>query len=126
MRVASRGIEKAGVDPEKATAAEDRYREKEHKAEGERVNYPDSIYRMERDRGLFILHLVRATAPDGKKEEEGVDLIPSEPVVAWGISLPMSNRPAERVEYVVNTVRYQELFGGEDEDDDQEAALENA
>ena len=124
MRVASRGIEKAGVDTAKAAAAEKRYREDKNKTVGEQVNYPDSIYRRERDRGLFILHFVQAKAPDGKEAAKGVELIPSEPVAAWGISLPVSSRPAERVEYVVNTVRYQELFGEEDEDDDQEAALE--
>lgn len=124
MRVASRGIEKAGVDPARAEAAEARYREEKGKADGERVNYPDSIYRRERDRGLFILHFVKAKAPDGKEDAKEVDLIPTDPIVAWGISLPVSSRPAERVEYVVNTVRYQELFGEDDEDDDQEAALE--
>lgn len=123
MRVASRGIEKAGVDPARADAAEARYREDKGKADGERVNYPDSIYRRERERGLFILHLLKAKAPDGKEDAKEVDLIPADPVVAWGVSLPVSSRPAERVEYVVNTVRYQELFGEEDEDDDQEAAL---
>ena len=124
MRVASRGVEKAGVDPARADAAEVRYREEKGKADGERVNYPDSIYRRERDRGLFILHFVKAKAPDGKEDAKEVSLIPDDPVVAWGISLPVSSRPAERVEYVVNTVRYQELFGEDDEDDDQEAALE--
>ncbi|WP_412050346.1 Z1 domain-containing protein [Hoeflea sp. Naph1] len=124
MRVASRGIEKAGVDHKRAGMAEQRYREEKNKTDGERVNYPDSIYRRERDNGLFILHLVNATAPDGSEHEDAAKLIPSDPVIAWGISLPVSSRPAERVEYVVNTVRYQELFGEEDEDDDQEAALE--
>lgn len=124
MRVASRGIEKAGVDPARADEAEARYREERGKADTERVNYPDSIYRRERDRGLFILHFVQAKAPDGREDAKEVELIPADPVVAWGISLPVSSRPAERVEYVVNTVRYQELFGEEDEDDDQETALE--
>ena len=124
MRVASRGIEKAGVNPERAAGAEKRYREEKGINDDERTNYPDSIYRRERERGLFILHLVRAKAPDGKETDDGVNLIPADPVVAWGISLPVSARPAERVEYVVNTVRYQELFGEDDEDDDQEAALE--
>ncbi len=126
MRVASRGIEKAGVDPVKADAAEARYREEKGKADGDRVNYPDSIYRRERDRGLFILHFVKAKAPKGKENAREASLIPDDPVVAWGISLPVSSRPAERVEYVVNTVRYQELFGEEDEDEDQEAALEDS
>ena len=126
MRVASRGIEKAGVDPEKAREAEDRYREKKNFADGERVNYPDSIYRRARTRGLFILHFVRAKAPDKKKNAKDITLIPVEPVVAWGISLPASARSDEKVEYVVNTVRYRELFGEEDEDDDHEEALDAA
>ncbi len=124
MRVASRGIEKAGVDPEKAKEAEAGYRKKKNLAVGERVNYPDSIYRRERTRGLFILHFVRAKAPDKEKDASDVDLIPTEPVVAWGISLPVSARSGEKVEYVVNTVRYRELFGEEDEDDDHEEALD--
>jgi len=126
MRVGSRGDEKAGVDPEKAKAAEQRYREERSKSEDERVNYPDSIYRRERECGLFLLHFIRPKAPAGKENEDHVDLIPAGPVVAWGISLPVSERPAERVEYVVNTTRYGELFGDEDEDDDQETTLESA
>ena len=125
MRVASRGVEKAGVDPAKAAAAEMKYRQDKGKSDGDQVNYPDSIYRRQRDRGLFILHFVRATSPVGKKHATGTELIPSAPVVAWGISLPASSRRDERVEYVVNPVRYQELFGEED-DDDQEASLEAA
>ena len=123
MRVATRGIEKAGVDPAKAVEAEKIYREEKGKIGDKRVNYPDAIYRRQRDRGLFILHYVQATPPDGKEDAEGVELIPSAPVVAWGISLPVSLRPAERVEYVVNTVWCQEFFGEEDEDQDMEADL---
>ena len=125
MRVASRGIEKAGVDPTRADTAESNYRQNAKKADDERVNYPDSIYRRERERGLFILHFVRAKAPDGQEDAAGVDKLPTTPVVAWGMSLPVSSRPTERVEYVVNTVRYQEIFGEEDEDDDQDAALDD-
>lgn len=126
MRVASRGVEKAGVEPARAEAAESRYREENGKTDGDRVNYPDSIYRRERDRGLFILHFVKAKAPDGQEDAKHVDLVTSDPVVAWGISLPVSSRAAERVEYVVNTVRYRELFGEDDEDEDQEAPIETS
>ena len=114
MRVASRGIEKAGVDPIKATVAEQNYREAKGKTDGEQINYPDSIYRRQRDRGLFILHFVKATAPNS-----GEMILPT-PVVAWGISLPATAHPNDHVEYVVNAVRYQELFGDENEDDEQE------
>lgn len=124
MRLASRGIEKAGVAPEKAEQAETEYRKSKNKEPNENVNFPDNIYRVSRDRGLFILHLVKAKAPTGKENDKNVDLIPSQPVIGWGISLPVSARPAERVEYVVNTVRYKELFGEADEDEDQEAEYE--
>ena len=119
MRVASRGVEKAGVDPMKADLAERRYREENGIIDEERVNFPDGIYRNVRERPLFILHYVKATPPKGKENLEEVNLIPQAPV-AWGMSLPVSSRPQERVEYVVNTIRYKELFGEEDEDDDQE------
>jgi len=124
MRVATRGIEKAAVQPQKAKDAEMQYREENENADRDRVNFPDSIYRRVRDRGLFILYFVKAKAPNGKENAKQVDLIPADPVVAWCMSLPVSSRPAERVEYVVNTVRYRELFGEEDLDEDVEAERE--
>lgn len=125
MRVASRGIEKAGVDNTKALEAENVYRERENKTDIERVNYPDRIYRRVRDHGLFILYYVKARAPAGQENDDRVKLIPAFPIVAWGISLPVSARPQEKVEYVVNTKKYKELFGEEDEDDELEAELES-
>lgn len=124
MRVASRGIEKAGVDASKAQAAEAKYRAKAGRSEVERVNYPDSIYRKERDLGLFILHFVKGRAPKGEETKKEATLIPSDPVVAWGISLPESNYEDEGEEFIVNTVKFREIFGEDDEDDDQEADLE--
>lgn len=124
MRVASRGIEKAGVDASKAQTAEAKYRAKAGRSEAERVNYPDSIYRKERDLGLFILHFVKGRAPKGAETKKEATLIPSDPVVAWGLSLPESNYEDEGEEFIVNTVKFRELFGEDDEDDDQEADLE--
>lgn len=120
MRVASRGMEKAGVDATKALEAEERYRKEKGKTELEKLNYPDTIYRKVRGNGLLILHLIRAKAPDGQEKSKEVEKIPLKAVVAWSLSLPVSERPDERVEYVVNTIRYRELFGEEDEDDEQE------
>lgn len=34
------------------------------------------------------------------------------------MSLPLSNKPSVRVEYLVNTIRYQEMFGEYEEDED--------
>lgn len=115
MRVASRGIEKAGVEPSKAQAAENSY--------DKNGNYPDSIYRKVRDNPLFLLHFVKAKAPRGKEGDCRVALIPSYPVVAWGISLPVSKKTSEKVAYIVNTQRYKELYGEDDIDEEYEAEL---
>ncbi|ODA21600.1 Z1 domain-containing protein [Photobacterium damselae] len=115
MRVASRGIEKAGVEPSKARAAE--------KSHDKNNNYPDSIYRKVRDKPLFVLHFVKAKAPRGKEGDDKVALIPDYPVVAWGISLPVSKQTPEKVAYIVNTQRYKELYGENDIDEEYEAEL---
>lgn len=125
MRVASRGIEKAGVDEARALDAEREYREHESKSDNETINYPDRIYRRVRDKALFILYLVQAKPPAGQENDVRVSLIPKDPIIAWGISLPVSSRPQEKVEYVVNTKKYQELFGFEDEDEDSGDDSEN-
>ncbi|MDC0360963.1 Z1 domain-containing protein, partial [Alphaproteobacteria bacterium] len=109
--------EAGGVDKSRVAAAEARWREDKGTS-----NYPGSIYRKERDRGLLILYYIRAKAPEGREDADEVRLIPADPVVAWAISFPMSSRPTETVEYVVNTVRYQELFGSEDTDEDEGVA----
>lgn len=115
MRIASRGIEKAGVEPSKAQVAEDSY--------DKNGNYPDSIYRQVRDKPLFILHFVKPKAPKDKEGDSKVALIPSYPVVAWGISLPVSKKASEKVAYIVNTQRYKELYGEDDIDEEYEAGL---
>ncbi|MBF4279799.1 endonuclease, partial [Vibrio anguillarum] len=86
-------------------------------------NYPDSIYRQVRDKPLFILHFVKPKSPKGKEGDSRVALIPSYPVVAWGISLPASKKASEKVAYIVNTQRYKELYGEDDIDEEYEAEL---
>lgn len=124
MRIASRGIEKAGVDPFRANAAEHRYRAKFNESEVDRINYPDKIYRVERDLGLLILHFVRGKPPEGAETKANSVFIPSDPVVAWGMSLPKSAYEDEGEEFIINTVKFKEIFGDDDEDEDQEVALE--
>lgn len=118
MRVASRGVEKAGVDPIKAEKAEEEYRRNNQKTPTEKLNYPDGIYRKVRDRPLLIIYYVQATPPKGRESDPKAERIPSSPVVAWGMSLPVSNKPSDKVEYLVNTIRYQEMFGEYQEDED--------
>ncbi len=118
MRVSSRGIEKTGVDPEKAKNAEAFYRDQENKSINDSFNYPDRIYRSVRDNPLLIIHLVQPKSADGEEDAKGVSLIPAQPLVAWSLSLPVSKLPDEGVSYVVNTTKLRELFGDDDEDED--------
>ena len=126
MRLSSRGIERAGVDPNDIEEAEVAYCKAKGLFRDKSVNYPDSIYRQRRKRGLFILHYVQPKARDDLDEPHAVEinLLPKCPVVGWGISLPISSRPEERVEYVVNAVGQREMFGDDDRDEDQESYYE--
>ncbi|WP_025313375.1 Z1 domain-containing protein [Roseicyclus elongatus] len=124
-RIASRGVEKIGVDPEKASEAEALYRSVEKTGEDARISYPDRIYRAVRDRPLFVLHVVRVRQPEGEDAERPhLDRIPDRPIIGWSISFPQSARPDQRVEYVINTVKFRELYGFDDEEPD-EGALED-
>lgn len=116
-RVASRGVEKVGVDEDRALAAERQYRKDETKADGETVNFPDRIYRAVRVKPLLVLFHLSIKKPDNS---EGIDLskLPDEPVVAWAISFPRSARPDEKVEYILNTTKLREMFGEDDSDED--------
>jgi hypothetical protein len=124
-RIASRGVEKIGVDPVKASEAEALYRNVEKTGEDARVSYPDRIYRAVRDRPLFILHVVQVRPPESDDADRPhLDRIPDRPIIGWSVSFPQSARPDQRVEYVINTVKFRELYGVEDEDQD-EGALED-
>lgn len=118
MRVATGSFEKAGLAKAEIIKVEAQF-----KSDKGHTNYPGSIYRKVRNRPLLMLMLVK---PKIKNEDHdpSITSLLSAPIVTWGMSLPVSARPGERVEYVVNTVRYQELFGYDDEDEEQEADLE--
>lgn len=123
-RIATRGISKTGVDPKKAREAEEHYRNVRKIPADERVSYPDWIYREVRHKPLFVLHVVQVRQPDGEDAlRPHLDRIPDRPVIGWAISFPPSARPDERVEYVVNTIKFRELYGFDDELD--EGALED-
>jgi len=120
MRVASRGIERAGLREEEALKAEADYRQSEGRGKSERINYPDRIYRAARARPLLILSLLDIQEPTKDVSPDFTpDRIPSKPVIAWGISFPESKYPESRVEYVVNKLRWNEMYGDEDEEEDE-------
>lgn len=115
-RVASRGMEKAGLSEDRLRLAEADYREEKNLPADASINYPDRVYRARRERPLFILFNV-AIKPEGVHESDLAKL-PKEAVVGWGISFPPSKRPDQKVEYILNTTKLRELFGEEDQDED--------
>jgi hypothetical protein len=114
QRVASRGIEKAGLDKATIDAAERGFREKTGVQAGQIPNYPDLIYREQRERALFVIHLLRIRLRDKPAEDW-----PALAVVAWSISFPKTQRPEERVEYVVTATWMKENFRGDILDDEE-------
>jgi len=116
-RVASRGLEKAGLSMSEVQQAEEKY--KLDNPNGK--NIPDLYYRGQRSCPLLMLHLL-----DCKSETREFP----EGIVAYGISFPGeagSRRPEKLVEYVVNTVwwknKYLDLLD-ENEDDEDGQSME--
>jgi len=102
-RVASRGLEKVGLNEQQIKDAESKYRHK---------NTPDLAYRGKRSRPLLMLHILDCQGTDGKS-------LFKEGIAAWGISFPGeagSRNPEKLVEYVVNTVWWQNAYGDMCED----------
>ena len=110
QRVASRGMEKIGLDKAQINVAERQYREKENKTGVGNINYPDLAYRKFRTYPLLIVHLLAIG-------EDGEDLSNEKPIVAWSMSFPESKGEEKRVEYVANTTWFRENYGHEDEDE---------
>ena len=108
QRVASRGLERVGLSEEQIRQAEEKYAESIGPSRREPINYPDRIYRQVRTYPLLVVHLLAIGA-------EGEDLRATEPTVAWSISFPRTDREETKVEYVVNTVWFEERYGDEDE-----------
>lgn len=113
QRVASRGVEKIGLEPESVEKAEANFRREKKIADGGVKNYPDNIYRDERARPLLVVHLLSIG-------EVGEDLSKQKPVIAWSISFPTTSLAEDRVEYVVNTTWLRENYR-QDLDEDEMA-----
>ena len=115
QRVSSRGIERTGLNGEERELAERMYRDDPGRSgsstEGRPIQYPDKAYREIRTKPLLMIHLIDIVTKDQ------CDPI-IQPVVAWGISIPRTNREERRVEYVVNTAWLRENFS-DDVDEDE-------
>ena len=119
-RLSSRGVEKTGLEPDVAKLAEAAYEREELKKDDgkgqERPNYPDRIYRAKRIRPLLVLYNIGLKTVDLPEDLKAT--VPSEPVVGWAVSFPISARPDKKVEYILNPVALRELFGDDDADED--------
>ena len=112
QRVSSRGITKAGLSDAQVQDAENDYDANNSSSPGSSTNYPDRIYTRIRTRPLLVIHLLAIG-------EEGDDLSKTTPVAAWSVSFPETRLGERTVEYVVNTTWYQEHYGDDDTDDNE-------
>lgn len=116
MRVASRGIEKVGLSKGEIEAAEAEHH-LAHIQEQAGKTIADHFYRRARTRPLLMLHLLRIHSDDPQFE--------GQLHAAYGISFP-GLRPGEKetpVVYTANLIAFRELYGGEDEEQDEEDEL---
>ena len=117
QRVSTRGIDRTGLSVEDRERAERAYMADPGRsgrpAGGRPIQYPDKAYREMRTKPLLMIHLI-----DIDTEGRGDPI--SQPVVAWGISFPPTNREERRVEYVVNTTWLRENFSDDVDEDEME------
>jgi hypothetical protein len=95
QRVSGRGVERIGLDGELIAEIEAEYQKTHDRTSKGTWNYPDHIYRSKRPRPLLIVHLLAVE----KRGSEGLE--ESQPVVAYSISFPNSNKEEKLVEYLV-------------------------
>ena len=120
QRVASRGVERAGLTEDQIAAAEGKYLLenpdvlKVATKAGRKVNFPDYAYREVRERPLLIVHLLQLNKPHGQTEVHPPEV---QPVIAWSISFPSTRRPEQRVEYVVGAVWMEQNMPDETDED---------
>lgn len=115
-RVASRGIEKIGLSDYEIQEAEKGYRN-ECQETRKKINVPDRVYRKTRKKPLLMLHILDCRINGQPINQDGI--------VAYGISFcgeSGNRRPEKLVEYVVNTVWWNNNYQyALDEDDDEES-----
>ncbi len=111
-RVASRGIEREGIEPDLVERITRQFKDK---PENKTKSVPDSVYRVARTRPLLLIHVIEAKAEAGEKQ-------PPDGLIALGLSFPDFNDDdvARRVKYRVNLVELRAMLENEiDEDIDE-------
>lgn len=93
-RFSSRGVVRMGMSAGQIEAV---------KAEAGQSNISDARYLARRTRPLLAIHVLRLLErdPDGEKGDRLP--VPGDPLVAWTIGFPSSDRPEKTVTYRVNT-----------------------
>ncbi|WP_084062730.1 Z1 domain-containing protein [Arenimonas malthae] len=116
-RVASRGLEKAGLSDDEITAAVAEHA-KAMEAGKAGSTIADHFYRKQRKRPLLMVHFLSANNPTGDKDKETHGVRHA----AYGISFPgLREGESERhVAYVVNLVEFRRIYGQLDADGDEE------
>lgn len=120
-RVASRGVEKAGLSEQELRVANEWW-EKEARSKNppkNPKNVPDHAYRRHRSRPLLLIHVLDLKKP--RTDESAL----ADEVVAWGISFPVSDALDPTVEYVVNTSWMREAWESDVEEEDTGEADED-
>ena len=116
QRVSTRGIERTALPSDQRALAEGEHREnleRDGRLTGSRIQYPDWVYRKKRTRPLLMIHLI-----DIDTKGHGDPL--TQPVVAWGISFPATDKEEKRVAYVVNTTWIRENFSDDVDEDEMQ------
>lgn len=116
-RLASRGIESTGLEPDDIEAAEKEFRDNNPPGRKGHYNYPDRIYRPKRVRPLLIVHLLDLL---------GLETIPSlaqGPFVAWSLGFPSTQSEEQRVDYRVTKLWQREIAAQIDDEDDDDPEL---
>ena len=115
QRISTRGIESTGLSPAQTATAKEAYRSSLERdgrlIEDRPLNFPDWAYRGQRTRPLLVVHILDIKMEAGESAS-------SQPVVAWSISFPSTDREERRVEYVVNTRWLREHYGGDLEEEE--------
>ena len=120
-RVASRGQEKVGLSVAELEAAEETHRlAREESSQDVGPTIADRFYRRERSRPLLMLHFLRVRTKDADSQING------QVHAAYGISFPKLalGEKEKTVAYTANLVAYNQLFGQEDAEGDEDDDVE--
>jgi hypothetical protein len=114
-RVASRGIEKAGLSSDLVKELEADYRTKHGKK-----NVPDWVYRRQRPRPLLLIHVIKPS--NNEKPNE----IPADELIALGLSFRSfdDSSVSKRIAYRINLVELRSRAEINDEDDEGDDDLD--